>query len=151
MERVLLGKPAVAQLLKNFPACYGIRRFIDTFKRVCQWSLSWARWIQQSLPPHPVFPRSTILSSWHAWIFFPLAFRPKPSMHSAPPTSRACCTMFQSHPPWLDHSNYMRRGVQVMKLLVMEIYPASYYLIPLGSKYSPQHLVLRYPQPLFFP
>jgi hypothetical protein len=28
-----------------------------------------------------------------------------------------------SHPPWLDHSNYTWRRVQVMKLLVMQFSP----------------------------
>jgi hypothetical protein len=27
-----------------------------------------------------------------------------------------------SHPPWLDHSNYIWRTIQVMKLLVMQFY-----------------------------
>jgi hypothetical protein len=30
-----------------------------------------------------------------------------------------------SHPPWLDHSNYTWRGVQVMKLLIMQFSPTS--------------------------
>jgi hypothetical protein len=29
-----------------------------------------------------------------------------------------------SHPPWLDHSNYICRRVQVMKLLIMQFSPA---------------------------
>jgi hypothetical protein len=39
-----------------------------------------------------------------------------------------------SHPPWLDHSNYVWRGVQVMKLLIMQFSPISFYIIPLRSK-----------------
>jgi hypothetical protein len=29
--------------------------------------------------------------------------------------------LWQSHPPWLDHSNYTWRRVQVMKLLIMQL------------------------------
>jgi hypothetical protein len=29
-----------------------------------------------------------------------------------------------SHPPWLHHSNYVWRGVQVMKLLIMQTIPS---------------------------
>jgi hypothetical protein len=32
-----------------------------------------------------------------------------------------------------------------MKLLIMQFSPVSYYFIPLGSKYPPQHPVLRPP------
>jgi hypothetical protein len=33
----------------------------------------------------------------------------------------------------------------------MQFYLASYYFIPLRSKYSPQHPVLKLPQAVFFP
>jgi hypothetical protein len=56
---VLLVKPLVAQLLKNFSKFYGIRRFITVFTKVRHWSLSWVRWIQ-SIPPHP-FPLRPIM------------------------------------------------------------------------------------------
>jgi hypothetical protein len=42
----LLEKPKIVQLLKNFPAFYGTRRFITVFTRALHWSLSWARSIQ---------------------------------------------------------------------------------------------------------
>jgi hypothetical protein len=32
----------------------------------------------------------------------------------------SCYMPCQSHPPWLDHSNYTWRTVQVMKLLIMQ-------------------------------
>jgi hypothetical protein len=37
----------------------------------------------------------------------------------------------QSHHPWLDHSNYILRRVEVMTLLIMQFSPASYNFIPL--------------------
>jgi hypothetical protein len=51
--------------------------------------------------------------------------------------------------PWLDHSNYIWRGVQVMKLLIMQFSPTSRYLVSLRSKYSPQHPVVKHPQCMF--
>jgi hypothetical protein len=42
----LLEKLPIVQLLKNFPAFYGTRRFITVFTRALHWSLSWARSIQ---------------------------------------------------------------------------------------------------------
>jgi hypothetical protein len=56
-----------------------------------------------------------------------------------------------SHPPWLDHSNYTWRTVQVMKLLIMQFSSTPYHFIPLRSKYSPQHPVLKHAQSMFFP
>jgi hypothetical protein len=46
MSWILLEKPPVAQLLKNFPTFYGTRKFITVFTRALHLSLSWARWIQ---------------------------------------------------------------------------------------------------------
>jgi hypothetical protein len=37
---ILLEKLSVVQLLKNFPAFYGIQRFITVFIRALHWSLS---------------------------------------------------------------------------------------------------------------
>jgi hypothetical protein len=42
-----------------------------------------------------------------------------------------------SRPPWLDHSNYTWRRVQVMKLLSMQFSPTSRHFISLRSKYCP--------------
>jgi hypothetical protein len=50
------------QLLKNFPAFYGTRRFITVFTRALHWSLSWPRSIQ-SIPSHPISLRSTLMLS----------------------------------------------------------------------------------------
>jgi hypothetical protein len=50
-----------------------------------------------------------------------------------------------TYPPWRDHSDNNWRGVQVVKLFVMQFSPASYHFIPLDFKYSPQDPVLKYP------
>jgi hypothetical protein len=38
-------------------------------------------------------------------------------------------------PPWLDHSNYTWRRVQVMKLLIMQFSPTSRHFIPVLPEY----------------
>jgi hypothetical protein len=47
-----------------------------------------------------------------------------------------------SHLPWLDHSNYSYRKVQVMKLRIIQFPPTSRHFISLWSKYSPSHPIL---------
>jgi hypothetical protein len=48
-----------------------------------------------------------------------------------------------SYPPRLDYSNYTWRRVQIMKLLIMQFSLFTRHLIPLRSKYPPQHPVLK--------
>jgi hypothetical protein len=52
-----------------------------------------------------------------------------------------------SHPPLFDHFNYTWRRVKVMKLLIMQLSPC--HFIPLWSKYSPKHPVLKHSQSMF--
>jgi hypothetical protein len=47
-SRALPEKLVLAQLVKQFPAFYGIRRFITVFTKALFWSLSWGRWIQST-------------------------------------------------------------------------------------------------------
>jgi hypothetical protein len=52
-----------SQLVKKFPAFYGIRRFIIAFTSASHLSLSWARWIQ-FMPPLPIqFSEDTVCVS----------------------------------------------------------------------------------------
>jgi hypothetical protein len=44
-----------------------------------------------------------------------------------------------------------KERIQVIKLLIMHFSPVSCQVIPLRSKYSPQHPVLTHPQSVFFP
>ena len=41
--------------------------------------------------------------------------------------------------------------IQVTKLLIMQFSPIPCYRVPLRSKYSPQHPILKHPQPMFLP
>jgi hypothetical protein len=54
---VLHEKPKGPQLVRNFPAFYGARRFITAFKTARHLSISWARWIQL-IPAIPRFEYS---------------------------------------------------------------------------------------------
>jgi hypothetical protein len=53
-----------------------------------------------------------------------------------------------SHPPWLDHSNYIWRRVQIMKLPTMQFFSS---LLLFASKHSLHHPVMRLPQAMFLP
>ena len=59
-----------SQLVKKFPAFYGIRSFITAFTSPRHLSLSWANSIQ-SIPPHPSSWRSILILSPHLRITMP--------------------------------------------------------------------------------
>jgi hypothetical protein len=87
-----------------------------------------------------ILPPSSRSSYWSLSSLLDLP--PKSYMHSFRP--HACYIPCLSHPPWLAHSNHIWRRVQVMKLLIMQFSPASFYFICLLSKYFPQHRALKY-------
>jgi len=62
--RVLLEKLTSSQLVKKFPAFYGIRRFVTAFKSACHLSLSSASSIK-SMPAHPTSWWSILILSSH--------------------------------------------------------------------------------------
>jgi hypothetical protein len=59
--------------------------------------------------------------------------------HRSPPLvpllSHSCYMPCPSHPPWLDHSNYVWWGVQVTKLLIMQFAPISRHMIPVLKRH----------------
>jgi hypothetical protein len=59
------------------------------------------------------------------------------------PISFPCYMHWPSHPPWSDHANTVWWGAEIIKLLIMQFYTTSCYFIPLRSKYSLQHPVLK--------
>jgi len=69
-SRILLDKLTGSQLLKKFPAFYGIRRFITAFTTVCQLSVSWSRSIQ-SISLHPTFWRFVLILSSYVRLNLP--------------------------------------------------------------------------------
>jgi hypothetical protein len=56
-----------------------------------------------------------------------------------------CYMPWPSHHPRFDHPNNIWWSMQVMKLLIMQSSSASHHFLPLRSKHSPQHRVLKYP------
>jgi hypothetical protein len=110
----LLEEPPILQLLKNFPALYGTRRFITMFTRAPHWSLSWATSIQ-----YITIPSYTL--KIHFDIVHPsLTWSPQWSLSFWLSHQYLICVPFRlhsfyilcpSHPPWLDHSNYTWRRV----------------------------------------
>jgi hypothetical protein len=82
--------------------------------------------------------------STHLWLVLPTGLFPSgfPTKYPIwipllPHSSYMLCL---SHPPWLDHSYYDSRGVQVMKLIFMQFSPISRHLISLQTKSSPRTL-----------
>jgi hypothetical protein len=55
------------------------------------------------------------------------------------------CYMPYPYNPWCDHPNNIWLCIQVLKFLIMQSYPAHHHFLPLRSKYSPKHPVLKIP------
>ena len=73
--RVLLVKLTGLQLVKNFPAFHGTRRFITSLTSVRHLSLSWATPIQSIYPP-PTSWRSVLILSTHLRLGLPSGLFP---------------------------------------------------------------------------
>jgi hypothetical protein len=126
----LLEKLPIAQILKNFSAFYGTRRFTTPFTRALHWSLSWARSIH-TIPSHlskihfnivyqPTFWSSQWSPSFRLSRQYPICI---------PLLPHSCYMPCPSYPPWLDQSNYTWRRVQIMKLLIMQFSSVSCHFI----------------------
>jgi hypothetical protein len=71
----LLEKLPIVQLLKNFRAFYGTRRFITVFTRAFHWSLFWATSIQ-SIQSHPIPLWSILILPTHLRLDVPSGLFP---------------------------------------------------------------------------
>lgn len=112
--------------LQEYPNFYGTRRVTTVLIGACHWSSDEARSIQCTAP-NSVSLRF-IMKLSHLFpglpsILFSFGF---------PVLSRR---------PYLDYSNYIWRRIQVIKLLIMH-FPASFCVVPLAFRYSPQDLVI---------
>jgi hypothetical protein len=74
-----------------------------------------------------------------------LRFPLKPAIHVSSPHMRYMAGLM--HSSRYDHPHNVWWAAQIIKLLIMEFSPFPYYLVPLSSEYSPQHLILKHPQP----
>jgi hypothetical protein len=146
-------KSTLSQILPSFQTLYGLRRPITALTR-------------QSTARHPgPGPSSSYtpycLSEIQCHIMIPPMLGPSgglfpPGLHTEilyiPPNR------FLQHALPISPSSasslylaYTRRTVQLMELPVMQFSPPSRHSIPLRSKYSSQHPVLKHPQFMFFP
>jgi len=127
-SRVLLEKLIDSQLGKKFPAFYGTWRFITTFTRDYQLSLSWA-----------INPSSHFLES-HLNIFLPSmpgSSKWSPSLrflHQNPVCTSSlphtCYMPHPSHSSRFDHPNSVWWAIQIIKLLIMQFSPLPCHLVP---------------------
>jgi hypothetical protein len=87
-SRILLDKLTGLQLVKKFPAFYGIRRFITAFSSA--WHMSYPELPQSSQYPHIPLPGdpSSYYPPIYAWVStavsFPQAPPPKPCIYLSP-------------------------------------------------------------------
>jgi hypothetical protein len=69
-----------------------------------------------------------------------------PVTNTSPSYTHSCYMPSPFHLPRLNHYIYTWQRVQITKLLIMQFSPSSRHSITLRSKYSPQHIVLEFPQ-----
>ena len=62
-----------------------------------------------------------------------------------------CYIPCPSHSSRFDHPNNIWWAVHIIKLFAVWLSPLPCYLIPLRPKYSPQHTILKHPQPTLLP
>ena len=149
-----LRSQLVLQLIKKFPAFYGTtRKFITVLTSARHLSLSWVNSIQ-SPQPLPTSWRSILILSSHLRLdlpngLFPSGFPTKTLCTPFPSSIRATCPV---HLILLDFITRTILGEEYRSLSSLLCnFLHSCYPVPLRPKYSPQHPVLKLPQPMFLP
>jgi len=96
--------------------------------------------------PNIILPSTPASPQW----FPDLGFPHQNPVHTSPfPHTRYMpCS---SHSSWFYYPHSIGWGVQIIQLLIMSFCPCPCYLVPLRPKYSPQHPILKHPQPTFRP
>ena len=154
-SRVLLEKLTSSQLDKKFPAFYETPRFITALTSAHHLSLSSASSIQ-SIPPHPTSWRSILMLSSDLCLSLPCGLSPSgfPTNTLYTPLLSPIRTTRTSHLILLYFITWTVLGEQYSSLS-SSLYEYSFlhsrYLIPLRARYSPQHPILKHPQPAFLP
>ena len=94
--------------------------------------------------PHPTTWRSILILSSHLCLGLPLRC----------PPPKPCLQLYvirPSHSSRFDHPNNSEWAEQIIKFLIMQFSPLPCHLVPPKPKYSPQHPILKQPQPTFLP
>ena len=91
-----------------------------------------------------ILPSMPGSSKWSLSLRFP---HQNPVYTSPLPPNVSC----PSHSSLFDHPNNTEWGVQITKLLIIELSPLSCYLVPLRPKCAPQQPILKHSQPAFLP
>jgi hypothetical protein len=134
--------------VKKFPAFYGPRRFSAVFTEARRWFLSWSWWIRSTTSHHvPVRSILVLVPSTPRSSDWSLPFRS--SDQNFVFISHLSYAYYMPHPSnsaGIDHPNNIWWSLQVTKPLSMRSSPAYRHLLPLRSKYSPQHPVLIHSQ-----
>jgi hypothetical protein len=90
-----------------------------------------------------IFPSMPRSSQW----FF-LSGLPTKTLHNISPLPHACHMSPSPHAPWFNHPNNIRWRIQAVKFIIMQFSTWSIFL-SFGSKYLPQHSVLKNPLSMF--
>jgi hypothetical protein len=137
---ILSEKPPVTKLV-NFPTLYGAWRSITVFTRAP---------LLTPIQRHrnPVHPIPAYFLTIHFNIILPPTSRPSwwslsfwlshQNPVCIPLRSNACYVPYSTHLPWFHHSN------KVWASSLCNFLHPNRHFIPLRSKYSPQHPVLKY-------
>ena len=105
-------------------------------------------------PPHPVSVGFILISTSHICLGFPRGIFPSgfaiKTMY-APLLFPVCAICLTHLIPLIDHPSDIWRGVQIMKLLIMQFPLVPCYLILVRPKYLPHYPILKHFHPFFLP